>query len=271
MATDRTGQTTDFSNQNVFSQTKTDEFDVNPQNLDSPENKETSYTPDWDKWHGYYRKIPELRAVIDKFASWTFGRGIKADEKNKKKLKKIIGNGKESSRIVLKNQWRVALICGDSFAEIPKDNQKRNTNLKPLNPSTIKVIYDEFGIIKRYEQWSGKTKTNTWETNEIFHLSNQRIGDETHGIPFPEALVDLIEARNESLKDLRVLYHRNIKPIQFFEVETDDQTKLNDVESTINSAYNKSENIVIPSGVISEIKNTSIPQYGNMDSLPYVK
>lgn len=268
MATLRTGQTTTYD-QSLTALTKSDFYSVNSKEIDSPSTEnETSWTPEWAKWHGIYRTIPELRAVINKLASWTFGRGIKADAKNKAKLDKIKGNGKDSPRRVLKSLWRTALICGDSFGHIIKDSQGRMTNLKKLNPSTIKIIYDKFGIINRYEQ---TTSGIIFQPDEIYHLSYEPIADETHGIPFPEALEYLINSRNEGLEDLRILYHRNIKPITFFEVETDDTTKLTAIETTINNAYKKSENVVIPSGVIKEIKNNAMPQYGNLDSLSYIK
>ena len=268
MATLRTGQTTD-RNTGLTALDKKDFYSVNSKDIDSPSiENETYWTPQWAKWHGIYRAIPELRAVINKLASWTFGRGIKADKKNEDKLKKIKGNGKDSPRRVLKNQWRAALICGDSFAEIVKDVQGRMTNLKPLNPATIKIVYDKYRIINRYVQ---TTSGAVFSPDEIYHLSYEPIADETHGIPFPEALEYLINSRNEGLEDLRVLYHRNIKPIQFFEVETDDIAKLNSIETTINNAYKKSENVVIPAGVIKEIKRSTIPQHGTLNSLDYIK
>ena len=273
MTTLRTGQTTDYGSQTDYSVTSQSDFmSINSLESDSPGfTGESTWTPEWSKWNGWYKTIPELRAVIDKMASWTFGRGIKADEKNKKKLKAIRGNSKESARLVLKNLWRTALICGDSFAHILKDKQGRMTNLKPMNPGNIKIVYTATGIISHYEQWAGNKNIKTFQEDEIFHLSYNRLVDEMHGIPFIEALQDLILARNEALDDLRILYHRNIKPIKFFEVETDDTVKLNAVETSINSAYKKSENVIIPSGVISEIKDTSSPQYGNLDSLNYIK
>jgi len=261
MTTSRTGQTTDFTGQAT-------EFSVSDQTTDAPETTEFKYKVEFDKWHGYYRKIPELRAVINKLASWTFGRGIEADKKNEEKLKRIKGFGKDSARSVLKNQWKTALICGDSFAHIVTDNQGRTTNVKPLNPETITIIVNAEGILIGYEQEGKQTR---YTPDEIYHLSYERIADEIHGIPFPEALEELIKARNEGIGDLRVLYHRNIKPIQFFEVETDDPTKLNSIETTINNAYSKSENVVIPTGVIKEIKKSSTAQYATIDSLPYIK
>jgi len=266
MATSRTGQTTDFGSQTqTHPSNKSDSFKVNPQDTDGENVDGIRYTPDFSKWHGYYRQIPELRGVINKLASWTFGRGIKADESNKNKLKKIKGFGKDSSRTVLKNQWRTALICGESFAHILPSG-----NLKPLNPGKITIVANKQGIVTHYEQ-EGRNKKFLPE--EIFHLSYERIADEIHGIPFPEALEDLIIARNEAITDLRVLYHRTVKPIQFFEVETDDTTKLNSIESTINEAYKKSENVIIPKGVISEIKSSQQLKTPGLtiDNLNYLK
>lgn len=256
MTTTRTGQVTDFSSQAT-------EFSVDQATTDTNE-----WTPEFIKWHGYYRKIPELRAVINKLASWTFGRGIKADPKNESKLRRIKGFGKDSARSVLKNCWRTALICGDSFAHIIRDPSGRIMNLKPLNPQSIKIISNKEGIVVNYVQTESGRK---FAHDEIFHLSYERIADEIHGIPFPEALEELIIARNEGLADLRVLYHRNIKPINWIEVETDDQTKINSIQSTIDEAFKKTENIVVPKGVISEIKKMSQPQYGTLDSLNYIK
>jgi hypothetical protein len=259
MTTSRTGETTNFSGMN-------NEASINSRSTESGE--AYSYTPDFDKWHGYYREIPELRAVINKFGSWTFGRGIKANKQNKAKLDKIKGFGKDSARSVLKNAWRTAMICGDSFSHIIKDNQGRITNLKPLNPQKTAIQVNNEGILTGYKL---EGTDRIFEPDEIYHLSYERIADEIHGIPFPEALESLIKARNQAIIDLDILYHRNIKPIQFFEVETDDTTKLAAIETTINTAYKKSENVIIPTGVIKEIKKSSTGQYATLDSLPYIK
>lgn len=258
MATERTGQITDYSNQDT-------EFSVENVSLDDPKSK---YSPNFSKWNGYYRVIPELRAVINKMASWTFGRGIKGTKENLEKLNKIKGHGKDSPRTVLKNLWKTALICGDSFAHIIRDDKGNITNLKPLNPEKITIIANEFGIIIGYKH---KDRKKIYDPEEIFHLSYERTADEIHGISFLESLEDLIISRNEALEDLRILYHRNIKPIQFFEVATSDKSKLNLIEGTINEAYKKSENVVIPEGIVKEIKKSSTPHYGTLDSLNYIK
>jgi len=53
MTTLRTGQTTDFSNQGT-------EFTVDNKDTDGATFVETYYIPNFTKWNGYYRKIPEL-------------------------------------------------------------------------------------------------------------------------------------------------------------------------------------------------------------------
>ena len=267
MATLRTGQTTDFSNQGT-------EFSVAAVDTDGAEIKETFYIPNFSKWNGFYRTIPELRSVINKFGSWTFGRGIQADEKNKKKLDKIRGIGRESPRSVLKNQWIVAMICGDSYAHIIRDKQGRMTNLKPLNPGKVATVANAEGIIIGYEMATKvQGETIRYDIDEIFHLMYMREADEIHGIPFPEALEILIESRNEAIGDLRILYNRTVKPIIIYEVETDDVTKLNSLEATLNKGFKKSESIIIPAKVIKEIKRASSPMFstGEVNSLAYIK
>lgn len=271
MATERTGNTTDYSNQAVKGTDSVDFVHIGAQALDSPSNiNKNQWTPEFDKWNGYYRQIPEYRLALDKLASWTFGRGIKADKKNKDKLKKIRGNGKESSRVVLKNLWKVAMICGDSFGHIVSDKQNRMTNLKPLNAGKVTILWNEYGIIINYKLEGRKQLFNP---EEIYHLSYERSGDEMHGIPFAEALERMLEARGEALQDLRILYHRTVRPVQFFEAETSDKVKLTDVTTTINEAYRLSENVVIAAGVIKEIKNSNTPQFstGDAGSLSYIK
>lgn len=267
MATLRTGQTTDFSNQGT-------EFTVDSWDTDGAELKETYYIPDFAKWNGFYRRVCEFRAVVNKFGSWTFGRGIKADEKNKAKLDKIKGTGRESPRLVLKNLWKVAMICGDSFAQKVMDQQGRITNVKPLNPGKVAIVANSDGIITGYEMKTAIEGTNIrFEVNEILHMSYEREADEIHGIPMPEAIVNLLESRSEALIDLRTLYHRTVKPILFYEVETEDVTKLNSLEAVINTAFKNSESIVIPKGVVGEIKRSSSPQFSTNDinSLAYIK
>ena len=253
-----------------------DFFSVDAESTDGVSHEgETVWQPEWTKWHGYYNSIPEFAAVINKLGTWTFGKGIKADKKNKDKLKRIRGNGKGTPRGVLKNQWKVAMICGDSTAEIVEDKQGRMTNLKPLPPGAIVTVLNDSGIIIRYEQTQvveGKNKSiNKWDPDEIYHIQYEPIGDEIHGKPFAEKLVDLIEMRNEAMKDQKIVFHRYVKPIQVIEVATDDDAELNNIQTSFDTAYRKTENIIIPMGVVKQIERVSIPQFSSLDPLNWLK
>ena len=265
MTTLRTGQTTDFANQGT-------EFEVDAFNTDGPGTKETFYIPPFAKWNGFYRKIPELRSVVNKFSSWTFGRKIIVNA-GKKLFDKIRGIGRESPRSVFQNQWRVAMICGDSYALKVGFKNGKYTNLKPLNPGTVATVANSEGIIIAYEQDLGEGNTMRFEVEEIYHLMYMREADEIHGIPFPEALEFLIGSRNEGLGDLRILYHRTVKPVLFYETKTTDTAKINSLEAIINKAFKNSESVIIAEGTLGEIKRASSPLFstGEVNSLAYIK
>ena len=166
------------------------------------------------------------------------------------------------------------MICGDSFAHRIKDDQGRQTNLKPLNPGKVAIVANAKGIIIGYAmQTTNEDELLVFDPDEIYHLSYEREADEIHGIPMPEAIVNLLESRSEALIDLRTLYHRTVKPILFYETKTTDVTKINSLEDTINKAFKNSESIVISEGTLGEIKRSSSPQFSTNDinSLAYIK
>ena len=68
------------------------------QDTDGSSAGETGWTsPNWTKYNGYYRtNRGGTKAAIDKFAMWTAGKGIKAEEKKKKIIEKKRGFGKDS-------------------------------------------------------------------------------------------------------------------------------------------------------------------------------
>ena len=235
---------------------------------------ETTYQPDFTKWHGYYRTIPEVQAVIDKLASWTVGKGFKADEKTQKTLEKIKGWGKDDFNSILENLLRASLICGDSFAEIIRDKAGRLINLKPLNPGSIRIIIDKSGMLKRYEQVSqiGKDKKAIlFDKKEIFHLSWNRLADEMHGIPFGEKAENLIKMRNEVMADLRVIFHRYAKPVQIIPIDTDDAAELAAFKTKYINAYKKTEPILIPKDTVGKIESFSLPAFSTLDPLPWLQ
>lgn len=107
----------------------------------------STYICDWSKWHGMYRTIPELQAVIDKIVMWAAGKGIKAVDPNKQKeIDRIVGFGKDTARDVAINLMKVAIIGGDGFGEIIKNKRGELQNLKPLSPGSLSINSNNKGM-----------------------------------------------------------------------------------------------------------------------------
>jgi hypothetical protein len=233
---------------------------------------ETEYqNTNWSKYFGYYRIIPECKIATDTLARWTIGDGfIAKDARTKVILDHITGWGCDTFDDILENMDRVSSIGGDAFAEIIRDEDTNILlNLKPLDPSSIKSIVDKKGLIKRYEQINKVTKgTIKFKPNEIFHLCNKRIGDEIHGISDYEALVNIIEASNESFMDYRKVMHRYVKPMMKFSLDTDDTTKIDALVAKFDAAVNKGENLYIPKGTVEQ-ELISVPANATISPLSW--
>ena len=93
---------------------------LNQYSFESKDTEVNNYIPDWSKWHGIYRTIPEARSTIDTWVNWVVGKELIMDAKTKKIVDRIEGNGKTTIRKILKNVLRGSNICGDGFADINK-------------------------------------------------------------------------------------------------------------------------------------------------------
>jgi hypothetical protein len=212
--------------------------------------KETEWqNTDFSKWFGYFNTVPDLKTALIMKTQWTVGKGYTADPETSVILDHISGYGKDTFDDVLFNLDVMKRVAGDSFAEIIRDpDTKTLLNLKPLDPGSIKIIVDKYGIIKRYEQTS-KTpgqKIVKWKPEEIFHLSNNRFADQIHGISDIAALEENIKASMEHFIDLKKINHRQSRPMIMFKVGTDDPGKISTFISKMDNAVNKGENIYIP-------------------------
>jgi hypothetical protein len=224
----------------------------------------------FNQWLGYYKTIPELKISIDAISKWTIGKGFKSNPITELLLMSIKGHGKDTFNSILENQIRTSKIAGDSFAEIIREDNYL-VNIKPLDPSTICIIVDDKGRIKRYEQVSkimGKTKK--FKPNQILHLSNKRIADEVHGISIVEAVENIILSRNEAMADMKQLMHRHVKPIIKFQLDTDDATKIAEFKAKADLASDKGENLFIPKGAV-EADILSVPTNSTLNPLPWIQ
>ena len=235
------------------------------------------YTPDFNKWHGTYRDVPEARSTIDVWCKWIVNKEIIMSSSTRKLVSRIRGNGKQTIRKILINHKRTSKICGDSFLEIIRDKAKRTINLKMLDPESITTKASEKGIIKLYVQTITKlvngvkeVKTINFQPEDIFHLMNDPIADEIHGISELEKLDKIVKWRQQAMMDMSIVFHRYVKPLLQIKAETDDPVELAALAKQYDNAFKNFENIIIPKGVVDEVERIAIPQFATLDPLPWL-
>ena len=206
---------------------------------------------DWPQQLGYYG-IPEVRAVTDAKATWTIGKGFKADGFTTLLLDTIIGFGKDTFNTILENCVRTYQIGGDSFCEIVRDKKGNLINLKPLDPSVVKIKINKGGIIIGYGVMSkdGKTAIKPLAPEKIFHLARNRVADEIHGQSMVDVLADIILMKNEAMADYKTVMHRFVVPRYIFHLDTDDEEEVKAFKVKMDNANKNSENMYVPKDVI---------------------
>jgi len=230
---------------------------------------EEQFQSEWERWYGVYKDVPILAALIDAKAMWTVGKGFRAKKKYKKTIQGIKGNGKQTFNTILHNAVKVYTISGDYFAEKIMHKGKL-LNLKSLNPGTIKIIADSKGMIKRYEQFVNGKTLHGWKPDQMFHLAWNPIADNIHGNGTCEKLEWNAEAYKESKRDLRILFHRYVKPLLISHVDTDDETEIAAYKLKLDKAVELGENLVLPHDTLKAMERMSIPQYSSLDPMPYI-
>ncbi len=230
------------------------DYEVGALNTDgTSDQKETEWiNSKWSTYWGYFNTVPDLKSAIIMKAIWNVGKGYKADDETELLLENIKGWGKDTFEDIMFNMEIIRRVGGASYAEIIR-NPKTGTlvNLKPLDPGTMKTIVNREGIVIRYEQVSkvGKTKgkvINKFRPQDIFHLVNNRLADQIHGISDIESLEKVINAEEENFADMKTINHRQARPLIMFKLGTDDPSKIDDFISKMDNALNKGENIYIP-------------------------
>ncbi len=236
------------------------------------------YVPDWKKWHGYYRKVGRLQAIIDKVAVWAAGKGVKAKEASRQKqLDKIKGFGKDTARDIVINLIRSADICGDSFAEIITNNRGELLNLKVLSPGSIEIVNDDRGMLVGYNQIAWKSGGQTQELKkvilekfkpeELFHLPRMRIADENHGIGIIERIEDIVLKKKEGMEIMQKIVKRNAKPIVIIEADTDNTTELAALKVKYKDLIENDEAMIVPK---DSIKLLDFASKLNIDFNPWL-
>ena len=236
------------------------------------------YICDWSNWYGYYKTTPAYSSLVDKKALWTIGKGFEAKPAVKAQLDKIRGCGKDTFNTIMANGVKVYTLGGDFLAEIIKNKRGKIVNLKPLNPGQWKIIANKKGIIKRYEQISQQSSGNeppakliSLTPDKMFHLMWNRTADDIHGVGATEKLKDTLDAYQEVIADQRIIYHRYVKPLLIFGVDSDDEDKIKEFKTKVDNSVKLGENMIVPKDVLEGIENISVPKYGTLDPLPWTE
>ena len=229
---------------------KIDNWQVNPIVTDGATGqKETVWSNNkWSVYWGYFNSVPDLHAALLMKAIWNVGKGYQCDSATQVILDSIKGWGKDTFDDILFNMELIRRIAGDSYAEIIRDNEGNLLNLKPLDPSSIRIVVDKKGIILRYEQFNKLSPSDPvikFEPDEIFHLSNKRLADQIHGISDIDALESVIKADMENFTDMQKIMHRQ-RGMIMFKLGTDDPVRIAEFVDKMDKATNKGENIYIP-------------------------
>src|SRR3990167_9765920 len=179
-----------------------------------------SYQSEYLKWRGYYDDVPVLRSVINAVADATTASWLtKGNNGNQAAamFDATEGNGKETFKMLMTNAVKVRMICGDAYFEIVTNSDLMMENLVMLPPDNIKIVIDN-GVVKRYEEIDGSAK---WKPMEIFHYTNNPIGDMVHGMsdiqPLQNLLIDLKQVQD----DMQNIYHLYSAPIEDIAIQSD--------------------------------------------------
>ena len=222
------------------------DYSVDTQETDGvSEQKETIQTYDkWPQYLAYWKTIPEYHSAINSFAKWVLGRGWTSGT-HQTILENITGWGEDNFQQILFNLLVTKKINGDALAHIVRNEDGTLINIKPLSPGSMRTIINRKGIIKRYEQISRiKQPPRKFQPEEILHLVNDRIADETHGGSVTEAVEWVILARNEAMADWRRISHRS--SIRVMYIDADNTTKLGNVKKEYANAIEEGELMLIP-------------------------
>lgn len=247
------------------------DYSVDAQETDGPgATKETEYqNAKASQYLGYYKSIPELKMCIDAKATWTIGKGFESEPVTEMALSVIKGFGKDTFNSILENMIKEYHIYGDAFAEIIRQGEQL-VNLKPLNPAKMKIIANDKGVIKRYEQVTGSGDVKRFNVEDILHFCRGRIADEIHGISIIESVEEIVLMRNEAMADYKKLLHRNIYPVRIWHLDTDIQSKINTFKAKVAASKGEGEDIFIPKDAVTT-ELATVPAGSTLDPKAWIQ
>lgn len=249
---------------------KTTTTDLNNANLDysTPLGHIDDASPQVRYWHndywaeglGLWDDNPAYKEPIRALARWTVGKGYTTEStRDAILLENITGWGEDSFQSILTNAIIVKKTNGDSYTEIIRNDGGTLVNLKPLNPSNVRIVIDSKGMITGYELRDSSGKWNPINTYKILHLCNDRIASQIHGTPAWKACKWELETRKEVLNNTKRVLQRGT--IRIIYVDADNQTILDKLKTEWATGIKNGEVVLLPGkrGQDFEVVDYAIP------------
>jgi hypothetical protein len=245
--------TTDLNNANLNYSTPTGY-------IDEESTQETYWYNDyWNEGLGLWEDNPAYKEPIRALARWAVGRGFEADTRTRIILENITGAGEDSFQSIMTNHIILKKTNGDNYNEIIRNDKGTLINLKPLNPSNVRVVWDKKGMIKGYDVKNAEGKWIRFDKKDIFHSMNDRIASQIHGTPAWKACKWELETRKEVLANTRRILQRGTIRVMY--VDEDNTEKLNQVKTEWEDAIKYGEVMILPGkkGSDVEVVDYNIP------------
>ena len=242
----------DMSRSTTNSASKTD-WEVEAQPLEYAEGTKENFVdfPNATLYQGYYKSIPEFQSALDSLGIYVVGKGYEVSVVDKPILEGIKGRGNEVISSILLNHFVMSKVNGDSFLEIIRNDKGTLVNLKPIGAERLRGVKDGNGMLVRYEVRQAGGDFRKIKPENMFHKTNERIGDEDRGKPIVVTVSWVIDAIHEALTNARLVYNRNVFPLQIIEYDGEDTTKRDLLLAQYAAAISAGTALVVPKGVIT--------------------
>lgn len=215
--------------------------------------KETAWiNKDYHKQLGVLKNVPHFHRAVTALTTWATGQGFTTDTATQAMLENITGWGNESFDEIIMGLQTLKKVNGDAYAEIIRNDKGTLINLKKLGGDSIRTVVGEDGLIIRYEQITRigneskgiKEQVRIIPTEKMFHITNDRIADEIHGVSAADLVEWVVTALRQAETDWKRLSH--LSSIRVLYIDTDDTTKLAQVNTQYATGLKNGSVIIIP-------------------------
>lgn len=216
---------------------------------------ETYYQTKYKIWNGYVQRLPVLRQIVDMRAASVFSSWMTKgphDNQATNILKKMQGRGQETFEAIMANMYKIAYICGDSYAVKVYDKEMIE-DLHILPSDNIRQIIEK-GKIKHFEEidsGAGQEKRQ-WKPYEIFHLRYMPRGAITHGMGMIEGMQSLLLGYEQMIQLGEEIYTKMARPREIIKARTDNSAKLQLIRDAIKEAGDTWSGIAVMPGTLIE-------------------